>query len=255
MKCECYWLTGMSGLAALLSTLGAEACFADDVCPENPGGTEICVAWGEMDDPEEEIDFTVDYQCEGCDTAPEVELRTGSDTWRVWSIADGGGVGNIGKLEAFGADDYSVRIIKVVGATEFPGAANVGLLDLDPSNAANYSSLGGGIITGDLTGDLSLQRSSGDAGGTANGFVIGGDVYGDITAPYAGNVTIGSNVGCAAPKGRNISAQGRAKRRPGSLGLEARSPEGARHASWQTCFAPSGLVSQRVIVTQGVALG
>ncbi|RJP33846.1 MAG: hypothetical protein C4547_11735, partial [Phycisphaerales bacterium] len=167
------------------------------MCPTNPGeGPDICVAWSETPDPEEDTDFRVDYLCEGCETAPEIELITGSATWRVWSVANGGGEGDIGILAAYGADDYSVRIIKVDGTTESPGAANVGLLDLNPSNAANYSSLGSGEITGDLTGNLFLQRSSGDAGGTADGFVIGGDVYGDITlyGPTGDGFTIEGSV-------------------------------------------------------------
>ena len=64
-------------------TTGASA----QTCITNPGdGPDICVDWDEMDDPEFQTDFDVDFTDE---YKPDVELRTGSDTWRVWSVQSG----------------------------------------------------------------------------------------------------------------------------------------------------------------------
>ncbi|MDO8629296.1 MAG: hypothetical protein Q7R41_02285 [Phycisphaerales bacterium] len=183
----------VSLIVAAVTGLCADYCLAGVVCGANSGNTKrICVEWGKQTDPVQNVDFSVDYTCQGCSDAPAVELSTGDTAWVAYSeVISTGAVANIGALTTTDADNYGVKIAKGSGA----GAANAGSMVLTPNGSAYYSSLlDGSAISGDLTGALALQKSSGGTGGVAS-FTIGGDVLADITIPKLSYLYVGGNVG------------------------------------------------------------
>lgn len=147
-----------------ITGLSPDRCLAaDPVCVTNSGSTErVCVEWGKQAPPEED-DFDVDYSCQGCSDAPDVELKTGDTGWVMYSeVISSGVAANIGALTTTDSDNYGVKIAKGTAA----GAANVGSMVLSPDGASYSSSiLSGSKISGDLTGNLTLQKSSGGEGG------------------------------------------------------------------------------------------
>ncbi|MEE9297333.1 MAG: hypothetical protein V3W34_20525 [Phycisphaerae bacterium] len=161
------------------------------VC-DTSGGPEICVRFDNLADPPIEgthFDFSFAFG------VPSVDFTEGDNglgttfEWRMWSWDDSTtqsprGINNITGLLA---EDYSVKVLQPDGD---PGATNVGKIDLNPSDAGNFSRIPAGEITGDLTGDLLVQKSSGGSGGNVDSFTIGGDATGDITIPTLDTLVI-----------------------------------------------------------------
>ncbi len=175
-----------------ITGLSPDRCLAaDPVCVTNSGSTErVCVEWGKQAPPEED-DFDVDYSCQGCSDAPDVELKTGDTGWVMYSeVISSGVAANIGALTTTDSDNYGVKIAKGTAA----GAANVGSMVLSPDGASYSSSiLSGSKISGDLTGNLTLQKSSGGEGGAVD-LTIDGDTEGDIQAADIVYLSIGGSL-------------------------------------------------------------
>lgn len=160
-------------VAILASLLTASAAWA--VPPE------IHVAWDESPQPVEDTDYVID------DTDPDfpnVELITGSVTWRIWSVDEDNpsDIGDIGVITSPYPQNFGVKILD---DSDGPGARVVKGINLDPQGSGsdgNYSRITSGETTGDLDGDLVLQQSSGGTGGEIMGtLTIGADVTGAVT--------------------------------------------------------------------------
>lgn len=157
-------------------------------CVTNPGsGPDICVNWDEQGSPDPFDDFQVNFSDEAF---PNIELKRGSLTWRIWSVdtSNPNNIGDIGVISSPHAQNFAVRI-SAHSTTEVPGARTIKAINLSPTSAPNHSSVSYAWITGDLEDGLIVQRSSGDAGGHVNLFVEG-DASGDIYAPLVHNLEI-----------------------------------------------------------------
>ncbi|MCH7702205.1 MAG: hypothetical protein IID37_11000 [Planctomycetes bacterium] len=87
----------------------AETCVTD---PLEVSPVEVCLDWDELDDPEPGQDFDVDFTTDPAQ--PNVELIEGNLQWRLWALdpADFEGIGSLGDIEAFGAEDYALWILR-----------------------------------------------------------------------------------------------------------------------------------------------
>jgi len=165
-------------IGTVLATLFAARAWADP--------PTIHLAWDESPQPIEDYDYFID------DTDPDfpdVELVTGSLTWRIWSTDpdNPNEIGDIGVISSPYPENFGVRIMTPQGGQ---GARTVRGINLDPSDAANYSRLTGGRLD-DLSGGLVLQQSSGGTGGDIAGEVL---IFGDVD----GEVTVGAIAGAFA---------------------------------------------------------
>jgi len=152
----------------------------------------IHAAWEEPGDPTAlDFDYVVSTLPPASPEFPDVELRTGSDTWQIWSTDSDNpnGIGDIGVISSPHPENFGV---KIEGPGEIAGAREIKGIILDPQGEgsdAKYSNLTGGRISGNLTGDLTLQKSSGGLGGAAS-FTIDGDAEANITVPQVSSITI-----------------------------------------------------------------
>ncbi|MCH8879341.1 MAG: hypothetical protein IID34_05595 [Planctomycetes bacterium] len=201
-----FHLIVLSSVIVALSAGQAMAQPSAAVCDDG-GGPTLCVRFDNVADaPSELTDFEFDFSDAN---NPSVELFNGRDAggtlfeWRVWSKDGAGAPANMGNVKAVGADDYDVKLLNDSGGA---GAVNVGGINLNPSDAANFSNLSSATITGTLSGFTWLQRSSDGVGGnvtgpltidTISGFmIISGDVLAPMTvttvsAPFPGVVIQG----------------------------------------------------------------
>ncbi len=163
-----------------------------EVC-NSSGGPEICVRFENLATaPQLGFDFDLSFDGSGI---PSIQFLTGTDTqterqWRVWCKDAQENPADINAITAVGAFDYDVRILQPDGD---PGADDVGIIDLDPSAAGNFSKITSGELSGDLVTELFLQVSSGGSGGQLT-LEVAGDVSGDVTAPKVLSLVIGRDV-------------------------------------------------------------
>ena len=135
---------------------------------------EIHVSWA-TGTPVEGYDYDVETTGEGSPDFPNVKLYTGNLTWKVWSTDTDNpdDIGDIGVISCPAAANFGVKIEN--GDNDGPGAREVKAINLEPTNVANYSTLTGGEMTGDLTGNLTVVQDGSSNGGEVN-LTIGGDV-------------------------------------------------------------------------------
>ena len=190
------WIVGFVCVLSIGIEHASAACptFPDDfTCKCNGDETKwVCASWDGGGDPEEGIDFSVDYDCEGCSDAPLVTLLNADLDWELYSeVISSGAAANIGDivLSNSGGDDFEVTIANGTGS----GAANVDTIDLDDVSFTGYSTIKGGLIGGNLTGGLTVVQDSGGNGGEVT-LVIVGDVSGPMTIPVLKSLIIDGDV-------------------------------------------------------------
>ena len=171
----CSWFSVLCVFAVV--ALGAPTVF---------GNPTITVTWECDGTPVDPDDYHIDSSTPAY---PDVELEAECDSWKIKS-EDGENPGDIGDITATGASNYGLEI---TDGSSGPGARDVKGIDLDPNDAAKYSKITGGSISGKLSGDMFLQRASGGSGGTLS-FTIGGDVDGDMTIPIVSSLTINGDL-------------------------------------------------------------
>lgn len=173
----------------VLAAAGKEV-WADCVSPSgytcvcNSGETKwVCAKWGQGAPPEEPADFTVNYGCDGCADAPNIELREGDGGWELYSeVKSTSTPANLGSITvpSSGTGNFGVKIAKGTSA----GAVNVGNstygINLTLPSTSNYSNLTGANITGTLSGISVLQKSSGGSGGDISGVATIGTISGGL---------------------------------------------------------------------------
>ena len=81
------------------------------------------------------------------------------------------------------------RVMEIANKYGGAGALNASSISLKPTDAAKYSNLTDGRITGNLTGSLIVRESSGGEGGTVD-FTIDGAADGDLVIPTVSTLTI-----------------------------------------------------------------
>jgi len=145
----------------------------------------IHVAWDETPAPQSPDDYVITTTTDP--DAPDVELITGSLTWRIWSTDpdNPNGYGDIGVISSPHPANFAVRIISPTD-TDI-GARNVKAIRLVPSSSSNYASMpasilgpAGSIIDGQLTDEVIVQPDS-----TGTGGELSLRVFGDVTANMA----------------------------------------------------------------------
>ncbi|UCC30492.1 MAG: hypothetical protein JSU86_20125, partial [Phycisphaerales bacterium] len=146
----------------------------------------ITVTWDCAGEPVDPDHYHVDYTNP---SYPDVELKSECLSWKIKSV-DNGNPGDIGEIPATDAYNYGLEI---TDGSSGPGARDVQKIDLNPSDAAKYSLINGGQISGDLTGDLFVQESSDESGGSVS-FTVDGNVEDDITAATIASLSIGGNL-------------------------------------------------------------
>jgi len=149
----------------------------------------VYVTWKEVPGPVEGTHYMIhdadpDY--------PDVELIHESLTWCIWSEDSDNPdwIGDIGVISSPHPENFGVTIENDQGGS---GAREVKGIILDPTDAAKYSVINGGQISGDLTGDLFVEESSGESGGSVS-LTVDGNVEGDITAGTISSLSIGGNL-------------------------------------------------------------
>ena len=178
-------------------------------CGTTSTGLELCVRFDNLEyAPALDQDFTRDLTTDPDN--PSVEFLLGDDgegttyEWRVWCETAARAPANIGSVSGSGAEDYDVKILDD-DEWPGPGAANVGQINLNPSNPSNFSRISQGWINGNLTGDLLLQEDDGTpATGGELDLWIQGNAAASITAPIvkflliegnlSGNVTVSNKL-------------------------------------------------------------
>lgn len=183
--------------AAVLGGAGAEESLGADVCKSNGDNTKrVCVRWSDPGDPILNVDFTVDYDCPGCEDAPAAVLLEGSLTWELWSeVIATGTPANIGTVTTTDADNYTVKLAN--GLT--PGTADVGSINLVPAGD-HYSSLASGsLISGSVNAvnyGIRVERDSLNNGGVLD-ITIQGDLSGTVkawTVPVGATFKVGGTL-------------------------------------------------------------
>ncbi len=184
---DCDGLLDCEDVADCGSDLGCN-CYDDGA-----GSPLVCVDWPGQDPPDLLTDFVVYFERDAAN--PDVEFRTGSNAWRVWSqvsVTDAtpANLGHIGIDPTLPTDNFSVTLAH----GESAGAANVASIALVDEGWTAQSNLVDSRIGGDLMGDLVLQEDSAGQGGVAS-FIIGSGVYGDVTIPRVDTLGVGGMVG------------------------------------------------------------
>ncbi|MCH7702203.1 MAG: hypothetical protein IID37_10990 [Planctomycetes bacterium] len=87
----------------------AETCVTD---PAEVSPVEVCLDWDDPEDPSPVTDFQVDFTTDPAQ--PNVELIAGNLDWQLWALdpADPEGIGDVGDITAFGAEDYGLIILQ-----------------------------------------------------------------------------------------------------------------------------------------------
>lgn len=148
--------------AILLATMEAGPAFAGvKACGTTSTDITLCVLWDNFGGtPLEGTHFDFDLLSDPDN--PSVHLSLGNLStlvleWFVWSKDAAGDEANIGEITGLLAQDYDVTILDDQTPDPGPGAANVGGINLDPSDPSNYSLINDGHITGNLTGPTFVQ--------------------------------------------------------------------------------------------------
>ncbi len=127
------------GVVALVSGSLSKSAFGESCAgwTPAPGETCVCSDFGprevtvclKMDGvtPEENFHFEIDFDCPGCNTAPDIRLFAGNLDWQVWSVNTTTQEipeppGDIGVLDAIENTVYGVTLERPDG---MPGAGNV----------------------------------------------------------------------------------------------------------------------------------
>ncbi|MCH8253024.1 MAG: hypothetical protein IID36_11280 [Planctomycetes bacterium] len=169
------------------------------LCVDGTSNPTICAKWTGQGEPDHPDDFTVDFECTGCSTQPDIELSTGGTsaaplTWTLWSFddADAYDLGNIGDITIDAttlSDDFDVKIERPGPG---PGAWDVKSINLhDETNWTGHSNITGGAIWGNLTGDLTVIEDTSFDGGSVD-LTIYGSVEGTLTIENLVQLTVGS---------------------------------------------------------------
>ncbi len=148
------------------------------VRPAHAADPVISVTWDETPAPTEDVDYEIHTTNPAF---PDVELIAESLTWRIWST-DTDNPNNIGDIGAITCPHPENFGVKILDASDGPGARNVTNLELEPDGDSYYSRIIEASITGDLGGNLSVQRSTGGTGGDLVSVTIDGQVSYDVTA-------------------------------------------------------------------------
>lgn len=149
---------------------------------------QIYLAWDESPPPVEGFAYVID---DTDPSFPSVELRTGSQTWRIWSVDpdNPGSVGDIGVISCPHAQNFGVKILTPSGGQ---GARDVLGVNLQPTSGSNYSRIVEGNFSS-LVGNLILQKASGGTGGTIGSLtvdVVGAATVFDVPGGITGDVAI-----------------------------------------------------------------
>lgn len=149
----------------------------------------IHVAWDESIALEEDTHYEIDTEVNGTPESPNVILKAGSLTWRVWSVDSLGGPGDIGEISSPADASFGVRILgpEIEGAPS-PGARNIRSINLVPTDEAYHSSILEGLISGDITESMTLQASAGNGGSVT--ILIDGDLSADASIPRLDGLTV-----------------------------------------------------------------
>lgn len=148
------------------------------------GVPTIHVEWDETQPLIPGTDYVIDTTVNGTTQFPNVELKAGSLTWRVWSEDSGNpeGIGDIGIVSSPTEADFGVKFARPDAS---PGARNVKGIQLAPPNSNNYGNITGGQINGGIEGDVVVQVAttggSAGTGGEINSILIGGTLGGQVT--------------------------------------------------------------------------
>jgi len=139
------------------SDVFVETCRADDVCVSNQGSPTICVNWDEPSPPEEGEDFDVDFECPTCSDYPNLQLRTGSLTWRVYSKDEStpSNPGDMGHLtsDPTRAGNYAVTLRR---ADTTAGARDMKSFVLKPNFPHYQTNIIDSVVTGSIEGDVTV---------------------------------------------------------------------------------------------------
>ena len=146
---------------------------------------DIYVTWDNSPPPELGQDYFID---DTDPSFPSVELKTGSLTWRIWSV-DGVNVGDIGYISCPYAQNFGIKILTPTGGQ---GARVVLGMDLEPTSGSNSSRIVDGIFS-TLEGLLILQKAVDGTGGNIGSLDVGSFNSGSallIPGGVTGNVSI-----------------------------------------------------------------
>lgn len=141
----------------------------------------IHVAWDEAIQPVVNQDYFIHTTSPATEDFPNVELTTGSLTWRIWSTDTDNtdNIGDIGVISSPSAANFAVAI-RSDPATYAPGARNVKGIVLVPTSPANHGSVSSGIIAGQITDEVTVQADAFSNGGELN-LIVSGAVTADMT--------------------------------------------------------------------------
>ncbi len=156
-----------SKTAILCLCLGVLGIFA------SAARAEVFVTWEESPPPVAPDDYEI--------TGNDVELKTGSMTWRIWLE----GANNLGTITCPYPANFGVKFEDDTGG---PGATRVTDINLIPSDPGNYSNITGGRITNLIFGLEVQQSQPAGVGGEVDNFTIG-DINGDIDIPVLRSLT------------------------------------------------------------------
>jgi hypothetical protein len=130
------------------------------------------VSWDEPAPPESPTDYEIDATDPDF---PNVELKTGSLTWRVWSTDPDNpdGIGDIGVISCPHPQNFAVTL-RNDSDPFLRGARDVKGITLVPSSASNQSNIKDVFISGQLTDDVTVQADSFGLGGEVTSLNVSG---------------------------------------------------------------------------------
>src|SRR5438876_228061 len=95
------------------------------LAPPAIGSPTIHVIWDQGGTPTAPFDYQIDSTNS---SAPDIELKTGSQYWRIWS-EESGTPANIGTISCSSGAEANFTI-KILNQSDGPGAATVGGINL-----------------------------------------------------------------------------------------------------------------------------
>ncbi len=154
----------------------------------------IHLAWDEPGTPAANIDYFVKVEAPASPEFPDVQLETGSLTWRIWSTDPDNpdGLGDIGVISSPAAQNFGVSVATPLDelGNAHPGARTVRAITLVPTSSGNHSNIPNAWMLGDLLEDVVVQPDASGNGGEAE-LHIAGNVTADMTLHKVIGLTIG----------------------------------------------------------------
>lgn len=165
----------------------------------------INVAWDESPAPLANVDFVISTSSPASPAFPNVDLVTGSLTWKIWSTDTDNtdNLGDIGEIRCPYAQNFAVKI-RNDSHPFLTGARNVKAIRLVPSSTNNYANITEAYFGG-LSDELIVAPNSSGTGGEVWLSMVGSStITADMTihkaykflgGVFSGTVTIGELVG------------------------------------------------------------